>query len=181
MGVSTRMYYTCKNCGVKQKLFFSKTTEVNGKMVSEINTRFCAATNSIGKNSKSITKFTAMMNMPQLVKRDYWKEHVKKLHTAMKTEAVKSMKQAAQEEMEKEGSDEIICCCDGTWHRRGFSSKNGVCTVLSKDGQKVVDLEALTTFCQQCSTKAATLPPDQLQISIRTVVNVIRTMRVQQA
>ena len=41
--------------------------------------------------------------------------------------------------------DNVTVSCDGTWQRRGFSSKNGVATVMSvnpNDPAKVADVDA---------------------------------------
>ena len=49
--------------------------------------------------------------------------------------------------------DNVTVACDGTWQRRGFSSKNGVATCLSisrKGPSKVVDAEILTNYCDAC-------------------------------
>lgn len=39
---------------------------------------------------------------------------------------------------------------DGTWQKRGFKSKNGVCSLTSLDTGKVLDVEVLTKFCSGC-------------------------------
>ena len=49
--------------------------------------------------------------------------------------------------------DSVTVACDGTWQRRGFSSKNGVATCLSisrKRPSKVIDAEVLTNYCDAC-------------------------------
>ena len=40
--------------------------------------------------------------------------------------------------------------CDGTWQKRGFSSRNGCVTVISIDTGKVLDVEAFSQACKQC-------------------------------
>ena len=40
--------------------------------------------------------------------------------------------------------------CDGTWQKRGFSSRNGCVTVISIKTGKVLDVETLSQACKQC-------------------------------
>ncbi len=39
---------------------------------------------------------------------------------------------------------------DGSWQKRGYSSHNGVVTVISLDTKKCLDVEVLSDKCQQC-------------------------------
>ncbi|GFU27907.1 uncharacterized protein TNCV_450061 [Trichonephila clavipes] len=39
---------------------------------------------------------------------------------------------------------------DGTWHKRGYSSLNGVVCATSVENGKVIDFEALTKYCSSC-------------------------------
>jgi hypothetical protein len=105
---------------------------------------------SIGKNHKTIQKFTAMMNTPGPVRAKSWKQFVREQRDAMAVYAEKSMLNAAREAEQSAGSKDVMCSFDGTWQRRGFSNKNRICTALTGDGKKVVDVETLTTYCQEC-------------------------------
>lgn len=40
--------------------------------------------------------------------------------------------------------------CDGTWQKKGFTSRNSCVTVISTDTGKVLDVEALSQTCKQC-------------------------------
>ncbi|GFT12048.1 uncharacterized protein TNCV_726401 [Trichonephila clavipes] len=42
---------------------------------------------------------------------------------------------------------------DGTWHKRGYSSLNGVVCATSVENGKVIDFEALTKYCSSCKGK----------------------------
>ena len=50
------------------------------------------------------------------------------------------------------GNDDRECrvSIDGTWQKRGYSSHNGVVTVISLDTQKGLDVEVLSDKCQEC-------------------------------
>ncbi len=93
--------------------------------------------------------------MPPAVSSQSWNLNKKRIHDAMQKEAGESMKKAADEVKGAHGS-EIPVSCDGTWQRRGFSSKNGVVTVKSVNGlsKKIIDNETLTNYCHGCSVQS---------------------------
>ena len=45
---------------------------------------------------------------------------------------------------------DIVVFCDGTWQRRGFSSLNGVMTVIASDTGKCVDYRVKSKQCASC-------------------------------
>ncbi|GFU51542.1 uncharacterized protein TNCV_81781 [Trichonephila clavipes] len=53
---------------------------------------------------------------------------------------------------------ESISCCgvslDGTWQKRGYSSRNGCVSCISIDTGKILDIEIMSHFCRICSKKA---------------------------
>ncbi|KAK6188680.1 hypothetical protein SNE40_004811 [Patella caerulea] len=57
---------------------------------------------------------------------------------------------------EEETTSDVTVSCDGTWQKRGFSSKNCIATVLTVDpngaGCRVVDTEVMSNYCNICST-----------------------------
>ena len=62
-----------------------------------------------------------------------------------------SMDKAAKEVRSDVGAD-ITVSVDGTWHRRGHSSHNGVVTAISADTGKCLDAEVLSNYCKQCQS-----------------------------
>ena len=51
--------------------------------------------------------------------------------------------------------DEIVnidASFDGTWQKRGFSSLNGIVTVISKDAGKCIDFHVLSKKCSGCAS-----------------------------
>ncbi|GFU64146.1 uncharacterized protein TNCV_3745141 [Trichonephila clavipes] len=54
-----------------------------------------------------------------------------------------------------DNNSNIAVAVDGTWHKRGYSSLNGVvcATSLSVENGKVIDFEALTKYCSSCKGK----------------------------
>ena len=86
--------------------------------------------------------------MPPPVSSQSWNLNKKRIHGVVQKEAGESMKKAADEVKGAHGS-EITVPYDGTWQRRGFSSKNGVVNVASVNGlsSKIIDTETLTNYC----------------------------------
>ncbi|GFV01001.1 uncharacterized protein TNCV_3336371 [Trichonephila clavipes] len=49
-----------------------------------------------------------------------------------------------------DNNSNIAVAVDGTWHKRGYSSLNGVVCATSVENGKVIDFEALTKYCSSC-------------------------------
>ncbi|GFS65548.1 uncharacterized protein TNCV_2469311 [Trichonephila clavipes] len=49
-----------------------------------------------------------------------------------------------------DNNSNIDVAVDGTWHKRGYSSLNGVLCATSVENGKVIDFEALTKYCSSC-------------------------------
>ncbi|GFV84700.1 uncharacterized protein TNCV_4296821 [Trichonephila clavipes] len=63
-------------------------------------------------------------------------------------EAVKCIKEAVREAVdENDGKRDLAVAVDGSWQKRGFSSKNGLVTVTSVDTGKVIDVEVFSKHC----------------------------------
>ncbi|GFU86489.1 uncharacterized protein TNCV_423051 [Trichonephila clavipes] len=59
-----------------------------------------------------------------------------------------SMAEAVREAVdENDGKRDLAVAVDGSWQKRGFSSKNGLVTVTSVDTGKVIDVEVFPKHC----------------------------------
>ena len=145
---ASKVVFTCQ-CQQTSTLFTSKKS---GK-VYEANRRFPLAIFSIGKHHTGAKRFLGNMNMPPPALRKSWRNHKKQIHKATTTVAAVTMQEAAQEVKTEDSPTCVKVSCDGTWHRRGFSSKNGIATVLSVNGKnsKVLDTETLSNYCDSCA------------------------------
>ena len=145
---ASKLVFTCQ-CKDKSVLFTSKKC---GR-VYEANRRFPLAMFSIGKHHTGAKRFLGNMNMPPPPHRQSWRNHKKQIEKATKLVASASMQEAAQEMKTTDPHTDIQVSCDGTWHRRGFSSKNGIVTLLSVNGRnsKVIDTETLANHCDACA------------------------------
>jgi hypothetical protein len=172
MGLSSTFTFRCKACTHERVLKTSKDHLHNGESYAEINTRVVAGALAIGKNYTTISKFLAYLNLPPLMAYRFWQKQLTVLDEVYQEAAEESMQKAADEErprlpVARDDSDEevphpanevhdITCSCDGTWQKRGFSSHNGVCTVLTATG-KVLDVEVMSTYCNYCAKQKKTL------------------------
>lgn len=74
-----------------------------------------------------------------------------------------SMNKYIEEAIEQNncGSKDLTVVYDGTWQKKGYKSKNGVCTLTSLDTGKELDMEVFTKFCSGCiKFKADTVKQD---------------------
>lgn len=122
-----------------------------------MNRRYTAAITSIGGHHATGVSLAGYMNLPPPVESTGYQGHLSAITHSAQQSALSSCRIAAQEAKEAMKSTNIRVSVDGTWQRRGFSSKNGVVTVLSvmgKDkGSKVLDTEVLSTYCHTCTQR----------------------------
>ena len=45
---------------------------------------------------------------------------------------------------------DIVISVDCTWHKRGFTSLNGAVAAISIETGRILDVEAMTRYCQWC-------------------------------
>lgn len=120
--------------------------------VWEVNRRAVLGMRLIGRGRQAMVKLTGVLNMPSPMSRSTYYSHATRVHSASKTVAESSMKEAAKKAVsEADGSGDIAVSYDGTWMRRGFASLYGAFTVIAYDIGKVVDFEVLSKFCHKCT------------------------------
>ncbi|GFU50888.1 uncharacterized protein NPIL_198801 [Nephila pilipes] len=86
----------------------------------------------IGKGAESAVMFCGIMNLPPPPTK-FTKFNNILLQAARET-CEESMAEAVHEAVEEnDGGRDIAVAVDGSWQKRGFSSKNGVVTVTSVD------------------------------------------------
>ncbi|GFV32872.1 uncharacterized protein TNCV_1745141 [Trichonephila clavipes] len=103
----------------------------------------------MGKRAAYI--FCALMNLPPppaSFERLYT-PIFKALETVSSLSMVSSVNEAV---IENEHNKNISIALDGTWQKRGYSSKNGVVTPTSLDNGKVIDFECLSKNCFECKS-----------------------------
>ena len=129
VGISSTIIVRCKGCG-------EKFTELS--QTENVNLRFQAALYGIGCHMTKGRRLLAALDMPPPVSVTRSSIFRDRIRLATETIAKESMERAADELRKVEG-DNVTVSCDGSWQRRGFSSKNGLATCLTVS-KKVPDV-----------------------------------------
>ena len=110
---------------------------------------------SIGRDRIKGKRFLGNMNVPHSLNNKTWANHKDQIEKASVSTAKASQAVAAEEARKAFDGPDITVSGDGTYQRRGFSSKNGVVTVITVNGEqsKVIDTEVLSNYCNSCTKK----------------------------
>ena len=146
-GFASSLNIHCNSCGYNYNFFTSAT---NGKSY-EINDRTVYAMRACGQGYGGLKTFSAVMNLPGPMTSNNYNKIVENLSTAAKEVAEETMQEAAQElrsDTDNEPTIDAEVSCDGTWQRRGCSSRNGVVSVISMKTDKILDVESMYKTCK---------------------------------
>ncbi|GFT54755.1 uncharacterized protein TNCV_5001281 [Trichonephila clavipes] len=101
---------------------------------------------AIGKGGAAARIFCGLMNLPPPPAK--FERHNSLFLNVLKTISEDSMNAAVHEAViANDNNSNIAVAVDGTWHKRGYSSLNGVVCATSVENGKVIDFEALTKYC----------------------------------
>ncbi|GFU21304.1 uncharacterized protein TNCV_1475871 [Trichonephila clavipes] len=107
---------------------------------------------AIGKGGAAARIFCGLMNLPPPPAK--FERHNSLFLNVLKTISEDSMNAAVHEAViANDNNSNIAVAVDGTWHKRGYSSLNGVVCATSVENGKVIDFEALTKYCSTCKGK----------------------------
>jgi len=154
VGLSSLFEVTCpRKCGVRKT--FRNCELVKGTQSqsneSEANRRLAYTSQILGIKHSGMQKLCAMMDLPPAVSQKTYDKAVKIIHENISAQSEESMLKASDEEALLEGSRDLTVSGDGTWQRRGFSSKNGAVSLIGALTGKALDVEVMTTVCFGCS------------------------------
>ena len=99
---------------------------------------------------------TALTNLPKPMTANNYDTIVNRLNNVAKEVVNETMKDASEDLLSKikDPNGDIVIdsavSCDGKWQKRGYSSLNGVVTVISMDNGKILDVEPMTRTCKSC-------------------------------
>ena len=150
-GLSSLLVISCE-CGYKRDFYTSSSC---GKSY-DINRRTVYTMRACGQGYRGIEKFCALMNMPRPMTNRCYDKIVTTVSNSAQLVAKETMEDAAKEIRNFSDNTEIVdtaVSCDGSWQRRGYSSLNGVVTVISMTTGKVLDCEAMSRYCKMCNIK----------------------------
>ncbi|GFW79736.1 uncharacterized protein TNCV_4361621 [Trichonephila clavipes] len=107
---------------------------------------------AIEKGGAAARIFCGLMNLPPPPAK--FERHNSLFLNVLKTISEDSMNAAVHEAViANENNSNIAVAVDGTWHKRGYSSLNGVVCATSVENGKVTDFEALAKYCSSCKGK----------------------------
>ncbi|GFT04162.1 uncharacterized protein TNCV_3154161 [Trichonephila clavipes] len=121
-GLAVSLEIICHNCGESTSTMSSK---ISNKCY-DVNLRLTDGVRAIGKGGAAARIFCGLMNLLH---------HLQTVHEAV---------------IANDNNSNIAVAVDGTWHKRGYSSLNGVVCATSVENGKVIDFEALTKYCSSC-------------------------------
>lgn len=153
-GVSVELRLKCSSCSYTHRFNSSKKQESTN--LFEVNSRLVYAMRSIGRGAEATRMFCGLMNLPPPPAK--FNKYNQVLLQAAKETCEDTMSAAVAEAVEANNGDrDLTVAVDGTWQKRGFSSKNGVVTVTSVANGKVLDVDILSKHCL-CPDKKHHLP-----------------------
>lgn len=113
----------------------------------------------MGKGHRALETFCMVMNMKPMNHRSYF-SHIIALHKEFREEVDLSLVSARNEvrkcygEIDNSGNNVgligITVSYDGTWQKRGFTSKYGIGCCIEVLTGLVIDFEVLSKFCNLC-------------------------------
>ena len=157
-GLSACLFIKCDKCNYRKE-FYTSSRVKGGKSSFDINRRTVYTMRTLGHGHAGIENFCTLMNMPKPMTQNNYDKLVLAISAATKEIAEQTMLDAANDLREHNGALEtdivdIDASSDGSWQRKGFSSLNGVVTVISVETGKFLDVEPMNRTCKPCSLKA---------------------------
>ena len=151
-GLASCLYIKCMACGHVHQFCNSTRRDLN----FDINVRTVYAMRACGQGFAGLSTFVSLMDMPKPMTANNYDKIVNKLTDAAKYVAEETMKDACEELRLNTNAGDILdtaVSCDGTWQRRGYSSNNGVVSIISVKTGKILDIEAMNKVCKACGLK----------------------------
>ena len=116
--------------------------------------RMVYAMRNNGTDYSGVEKICAVMNLPKPMRRMNYDKTSKVLRNAVKIIAEQTMQGPESLKQENDGSPvNTAVSVDGSWQKRGFTSMNGVVTVISVNNGKNLDSEPMSRRCKACAIK----------------------------
>ncbi|GFW19252.1 uncharacterized protein TNCV_255791 [Trichonephila clavipes] len=147
-GLAVSLEIICHNCEESTSTMSSK---ISNKCY-DVNLRLTHGMRAIEKGGAAARIFCGLMNLPPPPAK--FERPNSLFLNVLKTISEDSMNAAVHEAViANDNNSNIAVAVDGTWHKRGYSSLNGVVCATSVENGKVIDFEALTKYCSSCKGK----------------------------
>ena len=129
-----------------------------GRNPHDVNIRSVIATREIGRGYTALQSLCGFMNIPPPMTEKTFLQTQSSVKSVYVNVAEENMRSAVEEIKEvenmEENDDEVhntIISTDGTWQKRGFSSRNGVVSIISSSTGKCLDYRVKTKTCKACA------------------------------
>ena len=117
----------------------------------QVNRRTYYAMRCVGGGHQNLKRLCYLMNLPSPVHESAYRKINKPFYASVKKISEQIMSEAVIELRDKDNPDALLdigVSVDGTWQKRGFTSINGAVVAISLNPGKVVDMDAMSRFCQ---------------------------------
>jgi len=161
IGLAEKLCLKCSHC--KSTHTFESSKRMGHRKPYDINYRSVYASQTMGLTS--LVDFCSKMGFPQPVSQKSY-QNITDTLTKTSTDITEELMNDAALRLRKlkhpdpTSSDiaNIAVSVDGTWQRRGYTSKIGIVFVIALETGEVVDYEIKCLYCQQCATQKCKLP-----------------------
>ena len=162
-GLAEELSFQCNSC--KHETIFSTSAKISSGSF-EVNRRSVLAAQAWGQ--AGLSHFCGLMDLPPPVSKKAYNDHMKQIESQATKNAEKGMTEAAERlrqflakecpwKLHKDEQGNLIgdvsVTVDGTWQKRGHSSKIGVVFVISVDTGEVLDYEVKSLVCFECRSR----------------------------
>ena len=130
------------------------------KPAFDVNIRAVYGMRTIGSDHTGLEKLCGILNLPKPITIKNFNNMSNTLRDAV---AENSMNAAARELRRSEMFVILGVSVDGSWQRRRFSSVNGIVAALSINYGKVIDIEPMSRYRQECSVNTRQLQKGPLR------------------
>ena len=165
LGLAAKGILFCNSCcNVIAENYLSHRVEdsdCKSKDSFDINVRSILAFRGIGCGYESMQQWLALMNMPYSPSLNAYHKNLQKIELgALKcfetiSERTHAVIREAYEKVgvlpDKEGILDLAVSFDGSWQKRGFSSHNGMASVIDLITGYPIDFEVLSNYCSKCN------------------------------
>lgn len=122
----------------------------------EVNRRIVFAMRLLGVGMKGVNLFCSLMDLCKGLSKKAYDGILEHIHQAAMIYFQRSCAKAVEEEkkINEEHSRPLLqfkVSGDGSWKKRGFSSKIGVTTLIVYESGKIIDLVVKSSLCQACA------------------------------
>ncbi|XP_012945262.1 uncharacterized protein LOC106013609 [Aplysia californica] len=162
-GLAISLVVKCESCG--DQLSSTMTSSKSGS-VFDVNRRAVAAACATGMGHAGLSNFSEIMNVPSLHHKTF------AVHTTaisdkcsiFSRDILKKSVQKVKEAYQEQTSDvkDIHVSFDGSWQKRGHTSKSGIGLAIERKTGLIVDYEVLTSYCPQCATTGKRLERENI-------------------